>query len=114
MTVTTPPAIFRLPGAGPARSLGIVLAGVAACALGALGVQKLIAQVEGERGIAPIASSTDIQISGIEVNVTGKTADEARKAGWKEAQRKAWEALKGTSKEEAMQQYIDLIEELKG
>ena len=26
----------------------------------------------------------------------------------------AWEALKGTSKEEAMQQYIDLIEELKG
>ena len=26
----------------------------------------------------------------------------------------AWEALKGTSKEEAMQQYVDLIEELKG
>ena len=26
----------------------------------------------------------------------------------------AWEGLKGTSKEEAMQQYIDLIEELKG
>ena len=26
----------------------------------------------------------------------------------------AWEALKGTSKDEAMQQYIDLIEELKG
>ena len=25
----------------------------------------------------------------------------------------AWEGLKGTSKEEAMQQYIDLIEELK-
>ena len=26
----------------------------------------------------------------------------------------AWEALKGTSKDEAMQQYIDLVEELKG
>ena len=26
----------------------------------------------------------------------------------------AWEALKGTSKDEAMQQYIDLVEDLKG
>jgi acyl-CoA-binding protein len=26
----------------------------------------------------------------------------------------AWDGLKGTSKEEAMQQYVDLIEELKG
>ena len=26
----------------------------------------------------------------------------------------AWEALKGTAKEAAMQQYVDLIEELKG
>lgn len=26
----------------------------------------------------------------------------------------AWESLKGTSQEDAMQQYIDLIEELKG
>ena len=26
----------------------------------------------------------------------------------------AWEALKGTSKDDAMQQYIDLISELKG
>ena len=26
----------------------------------------------------------------------------------------AWEALKGTSKDEAMQQYVDLVEELKG
>ena len=26
----------------------------------------------------------------------------------------AWEALKGSAKEEAMQQYVDLIEELKG
>jgi diazepam-binding inhibitor (GABA receptor modulator, acyl-CoA-binding protein) len=26
----------------------------------------------------------------------------------------AWEGLKGTSKDDAMQQYVDLIEELKG
>ena len=26
----------------------------------------------------------------------------------------AWDALKGTSQEDAMQQYIDLVEELKG
>ena len=26
----------------------------------------------------------------------------------------AWNALKGTSREEAMQQYVDLVEELKG
>lgn len=26
----------------------------------------------------------------------------------------AWEALKGTAKDEAMQQYVDLIEDLKG
>ena len=26
----------------------------------------------------------------------------------------AWEALKGTSQDQAMQQYIDLVEELKG
>lgn len=26
----------------------------------------------------------------------------------------AWDGLKGTAKEEAMQQYVDLIEELKG
>ena len=26
----------------------------------------------------------------------------------------AWDALKGTAKEDAMQQYVDLIEELKG
>jgi acyl-CoA-binding protein len=26
----------------------------------------------------------------------------------------AWETLKGTAKDEAMQQYVDLIEELKG
>ena len=84
-----------LSNAFPARRPGLIMAGLLFCALAAFGVQKLIAQIEGERGIAPLASSTDIQVSGIEVNVTGKTAEEARSEGWKLAQRQAWEALKG-------------------
>ncbi|MCB2060278.1 MAG: heavy-metal-associated domain-containing protein [Novosphingobium sp.] len=66
-----------------------------AVALAVIGPDRLIAQIEGERGIAPIASSTDIQVSGIEVNTTGDTGEEARIAGWKLAQRKAWEKLGG-------------------
>jgi hypothetical protein len=52
------------------------------------------AQIEGpKRGIPPIASTGDFEVTGIEVNTTGKDAEEARKAGWEEAQRKAWSAL---------------------
>jgi len=59
---------------------------VLAAALGA----AVIAQVEGDRGIAPVASTADIEIDGIAVNTTGKTADEARRAGWREATKQAW------------------------
>ncbi len=55
----------------------------------------LFAQVEGDRGIARLASTTDIEIDGITVNVTAKTAQEAREEGWRVAQRKAWEKLGG-------------------
>lgn len=52
------------------------------------------AQIEGpKRGIAPIASTGDFEVTGIEVNTTGETAMEARRAGWEEAQRKGWSAL---------------------
>lgn len=69
-------------------------------ALGALGLAiaagtALIAQVSGDRGIAPVASSTDISIGGIEVNAAGKNAEDARKNGWLQAERKAWEKLGG-------------------
>ncbi len=80
---------------GPVGQLVIGLTTALSLALVAIGPQRLIAQIEGERGIAPLASSTDIQVGGIEVNTTGKTAEEAREAGWKEAQRKAWEQIKG-------------------
>ena len=49
----------------------------------------------GERGIAPVAASSDISVTGIEVDATGKSSDEARANGWEQAQRKAWERLKG-------------------
>lgn len=64
--------------------LGLALAG---------GGAAIYAQIEGDRGIAPIASNGDFEVSGIEVNTTGKTAEEARANGWKEAQRLAWEKL---------------------
>lgn len=53
------------------------------------------AQVEGDRGIAPLMVSTDINVGGIEVNVTADNPEEARQKGWQEAQRKAWEKLGG-------------------
>ena len=46
-------------------------------------------------GIAPIASSADIDVSEIKVNVAGNNPEDARQKGWKEAQRKAWEKLGG-------------------
>lgn len=55
----------------------------------------LLAQVAGERGIAPTAASADIEVKGISVDVQGKSAEDARTNGWREAQRKAWEKLKG-------------------
>ena len=58
--------------------------------LATLAAVSLTAQVSGDRGIAPVASSSDIDVGGIEVNVTGDSAEEARANGWREAQRLAW------------------------
>jgi hypothetical protein len=54
----------------------------------------VIAQIEGpKRGINPIASNGDFEVTNVSVNVTGKDAFEARQKGWEEAQRLAWSAL---------------------
>ena len=53
------------------------------------------AQVGGERGIAAVAASRDIQVSDIEVDVRADTGVEAREKAWREAQVKAWEKLGG-------------------
>jgi hypothetical protein len=80
---------------GPASQLVTGLALALVLALGTVGSYRLIAQIEADRGIAPLANSEDIQVDGIEVNVTGDTGEEARLKGWKLAQRLAWEKLGG-------------------
>ena len=58
-------------------------------ALGAV----LYAQIEGDRGIPPIASGGDFEVSGILVDASGKNAQEARSNAWRDAQRKGWQKL---------------------
>jgi len=54
----------------------------------------VVAQIEGpKRGIAPIASAGDFEVTGVSVNVVGDNAFDARKKGWEQAQRVAWAAL---------------------
>jgi len=62
--------------------LGLAVAGV------------VYAQLEGsDRGVAPLASTGDFEVFGVEVDTKGSNAFEARKKGWEEAQRKAWKML---------------------
>ncbi|ESZ86008.1 MAG: hypothetical protein Q27BB25_16510 [Blastomonas sp. CACIA14H2] len=59
-----------------------------------LGAGALVyAQIEGDRGIPPIASGGDFEVSGVKVDGSGKNADEARSNAWREAQRKGWQKL---------------------
>lgn len=83
----------RLPGRSGIVALALASVTLAA-ALG-FGGARLLAQIEGERGIAPVVVSLDIQVTGIEVNTSGKSAQEARDAGWSEARKKAWVKLGG-------------------
>lgn len=66
-------------------AFALVLAGVGA---------GVIAQIEGgDRGVAPIDSSSDFEVSGIKVDVAAKNANAARYGGWREAQRQGWRLL---------------------
>lgn len=72
------------------RAPFILLAGALAIAGGGV----LYAQLEGaERGVPPIDSSTTLEVTGIEVDAGGKTSEEARLEGWRQAQRLGWRAL---------------------
>ncbi|MBV8237868.1 MAG: heavy-metal-associated domain-containing protein [Sphingomonas sp.] len=67
-----------------ASAIGVVL----------LGAGIGIAQIEGgDRGVAPVDSSSDYEVSGVTVDVSAKDADSARYGGWRLAQRKAWVQL---------------------
>ncbi len=72
-----------------------LLAVLVACVFAVFAGRLLIAQVEGDRGIAPVVSSSDIDVAGIEVDVRGDDAQDARNKGWRDAQRKAWAKLGG-------------------
>ena len=64
----------------------ILLAGALLGAGGAL-----YAQLEGaDRGVPPIDSSSTLEVTGIEVDASGKTSEEARLEGWRQAQRLGW------------------------
>ena len=65
-----------------------------AAALALVAGSVALAQIEGgDRGVAPIDSSDDFEVSGVRVDVAGKDADAARLGGWRIAQRKAWQQL---------------------
>ncbi len=54
----------------------------------------LFAQLEGaDRGVPPIDSASTLEVTGIDVDVGGKTSEEARFEGWRAAQLQGWKAL---------------------
>lgn len=53
------------------------------------------AQIEGDRGIAPVLDTGNIDVGGISVNTTGKSAQDARAAGWRAAYKAAWAKVGG-------------------
>ncbi|MBA4162493.1 MAG: hypothetical protein C0515_10560, partial [Novosphingobium sp.] len=97
MVTQSLPALAKSWHPGPAATLlgGLSLALVTA--LLAVGPARLWAQVEGDRGIVPVASSSDIQVNDVEVNTAGSSAQEAREKGWAEAARLAWKKAGGPS-----------------
>jgi hypothetical protein len=67
----------------PLIGFGTLVAGVA-----------VWAQIEGgDRSVPPIDSSGSFEVSGIDVDVAGKTPEAARLGGWRIAQRKGWQLL---------------------
>ncbi|HEX8192673.1 MAG TPA: heavy-metal-associated domain-containing protein [Allosphingosinicella sp.] len=73
---------FRLP---------ILAAAAAALLAGGAG---LYAQLEGaERGIPPIDSSSAFEVTGVEIDVAGETAEQARLEGWRRAMSEGWKML---------------------
>ena len=88
-------AVLRLPSS-PRNSRSWLALGLGAAALAVGGVlvgPAIVAQIAGDRGIAPIASTGDFEVSGIDVNMSGSSAADARAKGWQEAEKLAWQKL---------------------
>jgi len=74
----------------PARRNSLIAGSVALLGLAGLAW----AQIEGnDRGVPPIDSSANYEVSDVAVDVSGKTAEQARTFGWRLAQRRAWKML---------------------
>jgi hypothetical protein len=74
----------------PSFRVLIASAGLLSLVAGGLAVSQI---EPGERGVAPIDSTSSYEIGGVAVDMAGKDADGARMAGWREAQRKGWRML---------------------
>jgi hypothetical protein len=67
------------------------------------------AQLEGaDRGIPPIESASTFEVTGVEVDVTAKNAEEARYQGWRLAQSKGWKALWASTNKRPQSEAPDL------
>lgn len=97
MTIAPHTSSLRNWRPGPAAALLLGLAFGLAVALFLVGPAQLLAQIEGERGIVPVAITSDIEVTMVEVNTTGNSAEEARMQGWQEAARMAWAKAGGPS-----------------
>lgn len=75
------------------RRLSTPLKFAAALALTATGGLVLAQVDDPDQGVAPADSSGSYEVSGIQIDVTGKSAEAARYAGWRIAQRKGWDML---------------------
>ncbi|WP_240320690.1 heavy-metal-associated domain-containing protein [Sphingomonas crusticola] len=74
----------------PVRRISLIVGAMAVLGLGGLA----LAQIEGnDRGVRPIDNSANYEIADVAVDVSAKTAQEARNFGWRLAQRRAWKLL---------------------
>lgn len=102
MAVTYPhPGPLKEAPKRPSDGMGVpawlrrIAAALIALALLGGGYAFVLAQVSGERGIAPTASSSDIEVRGIDVDERGDDAEDARQKAWRKAQREAWQRVDG-------------------
>ena len=77
----------------------------------ALAGGAVYAQLEGaDRGVPPIDSASTFEITGVAVDTGGKTAAEAREAGWRQAQLRGWKALWAKTNNRPLSEAPDLPE----
>ena len=84
---------------------------IAAAASLLAGGAALYAQLEGaERGIPPIDSSSAFEVTGVEVDVSGENAEEARLEGWRRAMGQGWKMLWARTNNKPISEAPDLSE----